>query len=148
MQYGQSFVYGFSHSDPSTGSLCVRSIEVAMPPIFSSPTGVHAFLVEDQIPEIRGNIQADFENLCTRTPRSSFIVDGFDHIRDLICRSSIFYDSLTMSFEDVPRIPYLLSIKQEVACSFCRDHRPSEKMAGNLSCATIVKWLKPALLTP
>jgi hypothetical protein len=78
MQHGQSFVYGFSHGDPSTGFLCVRSIEVAMPPIFSGSTGLHVVLVEDQVLEVAGDVEADFKGIGVGAPGGVFAVDGFD----------------------------------------------------------------------
>ena len=51
----------------------MRSIQVAMLPIFSGSAGLHVFLAEHQVIEVRRGVEVDFEGMgvgaCRRTVR-------------------------------------------------------------------------------
>ena len=49
-----------------------------MPPIFSGSTGLHVSLVEDQVLEVAGDVEADFKGIRVGAAGGVFAVDGFD----------------------------------------------------------------------
>ena len=49
-----------------------------MPPIFSGSTGLHVFLVEHQVLEVAGDVEADFKGIGVGAPGCVFAVDSFD----------------------------------------------------------------------
>lgn len=54
-----------------------------MPPIFSGSTGLHVFLVEHQVIEVRGGVEVDFEGVGVGTAGGVLAVDGFHMNRPL-----------------------------------------------------------------
>ena len=50
-----------------------------MPPIFSGSTGLHVFLVEHQVLEVRGGVEADFKGVGVGAAGGVLGVDGFDY---------------------------------------------------------------------
>jgi len=47
-----------------------------MPPIFSGSTGLHVFLVEHQVPEVRGGVEVDYEGFGVGVAGGVLAVDG------------------------------------------------------------------------
>ncbi len=54
-----------------------------MPPIFSGSTGLHVFLVEHQVPEVRGGVEVDFEGVGAGAAGGVLAVDDFHMNRPL-----------------------------------------------------------------
>lgn len=54
-----------------------------MPPIFSGSTGLHVFLVEHQVIEIRGGVEVNFEGVGVGAAGGVLAVDGFHMNRPL-----------------------------------------------------------------
>ena len=54
-----------------------------MPPIFLSSTGLHVFLVEHQVIEVRGGVDVDFEGVGVGAAGGVLAVDRFHMNRPL-----------------------------------------------------------------